>query len=92
MTSISDLKKKWMHDPAFRSEYQKADADYSIIESLIRARHDANLSQAELAKRIGTTQSAIARLESGSISPSISTLQRYAAATGTRLQFQLLSP
>ncbi len=90
MTGISDLKRKWMQDPEFRAEYEKADADYAVIEELIRARHDARLSQAELARRIGTTQSAIARLESGSISPSIATLKRYAAATGTRLHLELV--
>jgi transcriptional regulator with XRE-family HTH domain len=61
-----------------------------VIEELIRARNEANLSQAELARRLGTTQSAIARLEGGSISPSISTLRRYALATGKRLRFQLV--
>lgn len=91
MTKMSDLKRKWMQDPQFRAEYQKADADYSIIEALVRARQEANLSQADLARKIGTTQSAVARLESGNISPSISTLQRYAAATGTRLRLELVS-
>jgi transcriptional regulator with XRE-family HTH domain len=90
MTKLSELKKRWMNDPEFRSHYAEADAEYTIIETLIRARNDAKLSQAELAKRIGTTQSAIARLESGGISPSLSTLRRYAAATGTRLRMELL--
>jgi transcriptional regulator with XRE-family HTH domain len=90
MTKLSELKKRWMNDPEFRSQYAEADAEYTIIETLIRARNDAKLSQAELAKRIGTTQSAIARLESGGISPSLSTLRRYAAATGTRLRMELL--
>ena len=90
MTKLSELKKRWMSDPEFRSEYEQADAEYEIIETLIRARNEAKLSQAELAKRIGTTQSAIARLESGSISPSLSTLRRYAAATGTRLHMELV--
>src|SRR5690606_15832492 len=49
-------------------------------------RTEARLSQAELAKRLGTTQSAIARLEGGGVSPSLSTLRRYAEATGTKLQ------
>jgi transcriptional regulator with XRE-family HTH domain len=90
MTKLSELKRHWISDPEFRKEYEKADAEYTIIETLIRARNEAKLSQAELAKRIGTTQSAIARLESGSISPSLSTLRRYAAATGTRLHMELV--
>ena len=50
---------------------------------------EAKLTQAELARRLGTTQSAIARLESGGVSPSIKTLRRYAEATGTRLSVDL---
>jgi predicted transcriptional regulator len=90
MTKIADLKKRWMRDPEFRKEYDKADEEFAIIEALIRARAKAKLSQADVAKRIGTTQSAIARLEGGRVSPSLSTLRRYAEATGTRLQVDLV--
>jgi DNA-binding XRE family transcriptional regulator len=92
MTKIADLKKKLMSNPEFREEYEKADAEFQLIEELVRARTKANLSQAELAKRIGTTQSAIARLEGGGVSPSLSTLRRYAAATGSKLEINLVSP
>lgn len=91
MTKITDLKKRLMDNPEFREEYEKADAEFAIIEALVRARSRAKLSQAELAKRIGTTQSAIARLEGGGVSPSLSTLRRYAEATGTRLQVDLVT-
>ncbi|MGF9563218.1 helix-turn-helix domain-containing protein [Neorhizobium sp. JUb45] len=90
MTRIAELKKKLMANPEFRAEYEKADAEFSLIEALVRARSNANLSQAELAKRIGTTQSAIARLEGGGVSPSLSTLRRYAKATGSRLEINLI--
>lgn len=91
MTKIADLKKRLMNDPEFRAEYEKADAEFAIIEALVKARTGAKLSQAELAKRIGTTQSAIARLEGGGVSPSLSTLRRYAEATGTKLQVNLVT-
>ena len=58
--------------------------------ALVRARAAAKLTQAELAKRLGTTQSAIARLEGGRVSPSFVTLRRYAEATGTRLTVRLV--
>lgn len=90
MTKLADLKKSLMGDPGFREEYAKADAEFSFIEALITARTEANLTQADVAKRIGTTQSAIARLESGSISPSLSTLTKYAEATGRTLHIQLV--
>lgn len=79
-----------MNNPGFREEYEKTDAEFSIIEALVRARTAAKLSQAELAKRIGTTQSAIARLEGGGVSPSLSTLRRYAEATGSKLEINLV--
>lgn len=90
MTRISELKKRWIKDSEFRKEYNEANAEYEIIEALIRARNDAHLSQAELAEKIGTTQSAVARLEGGGVSPTLATLRRYAAATGTRLRLELV--
>jgi DNA-binding XRE family transcriptional regulator len=86
MTKLGELKKKLMENPEFREEYAKADADYRLIEELIRARMEAKLTQSELAIKIGTTQSAIARLEGGKVSPSVSTLRRYAEATGHQLK------
>ena len=74
-----------MQDPEFRKEYARADEEYALIEALVRARTTAKLTQAQLAQRIGTTQSAVARLEGGRVWPSIATLRRYAEATGTRL-------
>jgi DNA-binding XRE family transcriptional regulator len=90
MTKLATLKKRLMENPAFRAEYEKADAEYAVIEALIRARTRAQLSQTELAKRLGTTQSAIARLEGGNVSPSLSTLRRYAEATGAQLRIELV--
>ena len=80
-----------MEDPEFRAEYEKADVEFAVLESLIRARTNAKLSQAEVARRIGTTQSAIARLEAGGVSPSIATLRRYAEATGAKLEINLVA-
>jgi ribosome-binding protein aMBF1 (putative translation factor) len=91
MTKLTDLKQRLSKNPEFATEYVKADEEYAVIEALIAARTSAHLSQAELAIRLGTTQSAIARLESGRISPSLSTLRRYAEATGTRLNVSLVA-
>ena len=90
MTKLKDLKKRWMEDPEFREEYAKADEEYALVEALVRARTAANLTQAELARQIGKTQSAVARLEGGRVSPSFTTLRRYAEATGTRLTIALV--
>jgi DNA-binding XRE family transcriptional regulator len=92
MTKIADLKKRLMENPEFLQEYEKADAEFRLVEALVNARTRANLSQAELARRVGTTQSAIARLEGGGVSPSVATLRRYAEATGMRLEINLVQP
>ena len=79
-----------MKDPEFPEEYAQVDEEFELIEALVRARTAARLTQAELARRLGTTQSAVARLEGGGVSPSIATLRRYAEATGTRLTVGLV--
>ncbi len=91
MTKIAELKNKLMSNPEFREEYERADAEFQLIEALVSARTRAKLSQAEVARRVGTTQSAIARLEGGRVSPSVSTLRRYAEATGAKLEINLIS-
>ena len=90
MTRLKDLKKRWMEDPEFREDYARVDDEYALVEALVSARAAANLTQAELARRLGTTHSAIARLEGGRVSPSLATLRRYAEATGTRLTVGLI--
>ncbi|MEP7455807.1 type II toxin-antitoxin system RelE/ParE family toxin [Phyllobacterium sp. SB3] len=89
MKTLGELKKKYVKDPEFRKHYKQADREYAVIELLIRTRTQAKLSQAELAKRMATTQSAIARLEGGKVSPSIATLRRYAEATGYELRVDM---
>ena len=90
MTKLKDFKKRLMEDPEFREEYERIDDEFRLIEALVRARTAAKLTQAELARRLGTTQSAIARLEGGGVSPSFTTLRRYAEATGTQLTVGLV--
>jgi predicted transcriptional regulator len=60
-----------------------------LIEELVRARRDADLSQTEIAARMGTSQSAVARLESGALDARLSTLERYAAALGRTVDWQV---
>jgi ribosome-binding protein aMBF1 (putative translation factor) len=86
MTKVSELHEKWLSDPKYREEYEALEEEFSLATNLIEARTRAGLTQAELASRMHTTQSVVARLESGRGRPSTSTLQKYAAATGTRLK------
>ncbi|MGE3987557.1 helix-turn-helix domain-containing protein [Pseudorhodoplanes sp.] len=86
MIRFDDLHKKWMKEPGYRKEYEALEEDFALIGELAKARARAGLSQAQLAKRMKTTQSAIARLESGRGRPSTTTLSRFAKATGHRLK------
>ena len=86
MTKVSDLHRKWMKNPAYRKAHQALEPEFELARALIRARVEAGLTQEQLAQRMQTSQSAIARLESGRFRPSTKTLERLAAATGTRLK------
>jgi transcriptional regulator with XRE-family HTH domain len=86
MTKISDLHKKWMKDPEYRKEYDALEEEFALAAEVAKARSRAGLSQAELARRMKTTQSTIARLESGRGKPSTRTLDRFAKATGHRVK------
>ncbi len=90
MTKFSTLKRQMLADPEARAEYDKLGPEFEIAGELIAARKRAQLSQAELADRMGTTQSAIARLESGRKMPMMRTVQRYAEATGSRVRLTLV--
>jgi len=91
MTKFSTLKKQWMKSPAFKREYDALEEEFAIAGELIRARARAKLTQAQVAKRMGTTQSVVARLESGATKPSLRTLERYAKATGARPVLKLVA-
>ena len=86
MTKVRDLHKTWMKDPEYRREYDALEEEFALILEVAKARKRAGLSQAELARRMHTTQSTIARLESGRGLPSTRTLGRFAKATGHRLK------
>ena len=83
------FKARMLADPEVKREYDALEAEFAIASELIRARVRAGLSQAELAERMGTSQSAIARLESGQTLPSTKTLLRFAEATGSKIQLRL---
>jgi len=72
-------------NPAVRAEYDALADEFALVEELIKARAHSGLTQEEIARRMGTTQSVVARLESGKSMPSTRTLKKYAEATGTRL-------
>lgn len=86
MTKVKDLHQKWMKSKEYRKVHEELAAEFEIARAVIDARVTAGLTQEQLAQRMDTTQSVIARLESGRTRPSTQTLERLAAATGTRLK------
>ena len=91
MSKVSDLHKKWSRDSDYRKAFNDLKPEFDLARSLIEARLAAGLTQAQLAKRMRTTQSVVARLEGGRIHPSTRTLGKVARATGTRLRISFES-
>lgn len=77
---------EWRKDPAYVAAYEALEDEFALASAVIGARAQAGLTQEELAERMGTSQSAIARLESGRSRPTTTTLAKLAAATGTKLR------
>jgi len=89
MKTLKTLKREMLDDDATRTAYNAMADEFAIARELIAARARAGLSQGEVAKRMGTTQSVVARLESGKRPPSMRTVERFAQAVGGHLVFRI---
>jgi len=93
MLTHKQLVKRMLRKPAVAAEFKALEPEFALLDELLRARTRAGLSQAEVARRMGTHGPAVARLEaalgSGKHSPSVSTLRKYAAAVGKKLVIRL---
>lgn len=89
MKSLSRIKTDMLAAPDVRAAYDALADEFAIAREMIAARARAGLSQAEVAQRMGTTQSVVARLESGKRPPSLRSVQRYAQAVGARAVVRL---
>lgn len=87
---VRESSKKWFKSKKFRDAYNALEDEFALAGALIEARAKAGLSQKELARRMKTTQPAIARMESGRQLPSSATLLRIAEATGTKLRISFV--
>jgi transcriptional regulator with XRE-family HTH domain len=85
MARITDLHKKWIKQPKYRKAYEALEKEFALASAVIDVRNRAGLTQEQLARKMGTTQPVVARLESGRSRPSMRTLERLADATGSRL-------
>ena len=84
MKTLKTLRAELLADPETRAEYDAMANEFKMARELTAARSRAGLTQGEVAERMGTTQSVVARLESGRRAPSMRTVQRYAQAVGAR--------
>jgi len=93
MITHKELKTRALQHADVKVEYESLDEEFALLGEFLKARASAGITQAEIAERIGTTQSAIARMESGSgkHSPSLATLRKYAHALGCRLELKLIN-
>lgn len=92
MSTLKQFRRRALARPEIKAAYVASADESAFLDEVLRARAESGLTQAEVAARIGTTQSAIARLESAEPkhSPSIATLQRYAKALGYTVELRLV--
>ena len=85
MDDLDRFLNEQLKDPEFKAEWERIQPEYEIMRSLIDVRIKLNLTQKELAERSGVRQSNISRIENGTASPTVATLQALAAGMGKRL-------
>ena len=88
--SMSEMKKRLMKNPKFQKEYEALEDEFALVHALIKARTRAGLTQQQVAERMGTTQSAVARMESGRGFPSLTSIKKYAEATESKIDINLI--
>lgn len=84
-----DAKKIINSDPEVIKELDNNAIEYKVVREIIKARHELNLTQEQLAELVGTKQSNISRLESGEYNPTIEFLSKVAQAMGKTLEIRL---
>lgn len=91
MLKHKEVKSRALERPDVKAEYDRLDEEFALLDEFLKARAAAGVSQAQVAERMGTTQSVVARLESGygKHSPSLATLRKYAQAIDCRLDLRL---
>jgi DNA-binding XRE family transcriptional regulator len=81
-----DIEERTRRNPSFPQILAAAERARAVVKALAQARERAGLTQAEVARRMGTTQPAVARLERGEADPRLSTIERYAEVVGWRVE------
>ena len=87
--SSDKIKERLMKDEEFKSEYERLKPRYELISEIIKLRNENNMTQAELAEKIGTQKSNISRFESGNQNPSLDFIIKVAKELGKEVHIQL---
>lgn len=88
LISFDTLHKRWIKDPEYRREYEKLEPEFEIAKQIIDARIKRKITQEELARRMGTGQAVISRLENANARPSLSLIQRLADALNLKIELK----
>lgn len=89
MIKFDSIKKKLLKDPKVSKEYDSLRPEFSIARALIEARLLSKMTQADVAKKMNTSQSQVARLESGDHMPSMSSIHKYAHAISRNINIEI---
>lgn len=84
--SFHDISDKWVKDKSYKKAYNELEFEFSLIRAIIDARLKKGITQKEIAKRMGTKQSSVARFESGKYNPTLAFVQKLANAVGTKIK------
>jgi len=92
MLTHEQLRTKALSDPKVLKAFVAQSEEFAWLDVFLQARHSQGLTQAQVAEKMGTSQSAVARMESGrgTHSPSLATLSKYAQALGCKLELRLV--
>jgi predicted transcriptional regulator len=88
MDDLDRLLERELKDPAFKKEWDKLELRYAVITQLLKIRNTYNLSQAQLAKKLNTTQSVISRIENGTVNIGIDFLDKVARAFDKKVEIR----
>ncbi|MDO4589378.1 MAG: helix-turn-helix transcriptional regulator [Fusobacterium sp.] len=90
MKTLNDLLNERLKDENFKKEWEAFQPELQLMQQLIKERSNQNISQKELADRMGTKQANISRIENGNANPSLDFLKRLAKALGKKLEIKFV--
>jgi predicted transcriptional regulator len=90
MSSYNEYKEKALKNPKVKEEYDALQPEYDIIQAMINARINQNMTQEELSEKTGITQADISRIENGTRNPSLSMVKRLAKGLGMQLKLEFV--